>query len=223
MDQIGNEPRTASPVHPPMGAVAASTVSSDPRRGTPEDDIRIMERIRDDDRQAVVELVERYQHELVGFFYHQCWDQLLAEELAQDVFVNVYRARHRYQATAKLRTWLYRIAHNLWIDHIRRQRHGNVSLDAEIGGAALRLVDVLAAPAGADPDATSASQITDRIQQAVATLPAGQRDVFVLANNQGMKYQDIAEVLGIPEGTVKSRMHSAVRFLRDELQDLIES
>ena len=223
MDQIGNEPRPASPVHPPVGSVAASIVNTDPHRGSPEGDIRIMERIRDDDRQAVVELVERYQHELVGFFYHQCWDQLLAEELAQDVFVNVYRARHRYQATAKLRTWLYRIAHNLWIDHIRRQRRGNVSLDAEVGGAALRLVDVLAAPASADPDATSVEQITGRIQQAVAALPAGQRDVFVLANNQGMKYQDIAEVLGIPEGTVKSRMHSAVRFLRDELQDLIES
>ena len=222
MDQIGNEPRPGSPVGLPVGAVAALNVNPDPRRGTPEDDIRIMERIRDDDREAVAELVERYQHELVGFFYHQCWDQLLAEELAQDVFVNVYRARHRYQATAKLRTWLYRIAHNLYIDHIRRQRHGNVSLNAEIGGASLRLVDVLAAPAGADPDATSGSQITGRIQQAVAALPAGQRDVFVLANNQGMKYQDIAEVLGIPEGTVKSRMHSAVRFLRDELQDLIE-
>ena len=222
MDQIGNEPRPGSPVGLPVGAVAALNVGQDPRRGTPEDDIRIMERIRDDDRQAVVELVERYQHELVGFFYHQCWDQLLAEELAQDVFVNVYRARHRYQATAKLRTWLYRIAHNLYIDHIRRQRHGNVSLNAEIGGASLRLVDVLAAPASADPDATSEAQITGRIQQAVAALPAGQRDVFVLANNQGMKYQDIAEVLGIPEGTVKSRMHSAVRFLRDELQDLIE-
>lgn len=182
-----------------------------------------MERIRDDDRQAVVELVDRYQHELVGFFYHQCWDQLLAEELAQDVFVNVYRARHRWQATAKLRTWLYRIAHNLWIDHIRRQRHGNVSLDAQVGGASLRLVDVLAAPAAVDPDAAGGEAVTARIQQAVSALPAGQRDVFVLANNQGMKYQEIAEVLGIPEGTVKSRMHSAVRTLRDELQDLIDA
>ena len=218
-----NEPRPGDAVHPPVGAAAASIPGRDPRRGTPEDDIRIMERIRDDDRQAVVELVDRYQHELVGFFYHQCWDQLLAEELAQDVFVNVYRARHRYQATAKLRTWLYRIAHNLWIDHIRRQRHGNISLDAQVGGASLRLVDVLAAPAGADPDATGGEHITARIQQAVSALPAGQRDVFVLANNQGMKYQDIAEVLGIPEGTVKSRMHSAVRTLRDELQDLIDA
>jgi len=222
MDQAGNEPRTGADVHLPVSAIAASVQPVEPRRAAPDDDIRIMERIRDDDRQAVVELVERYQHELVGFFYHQCWDQLLAEELAQDVFVNVYRSRHRYQATAKLRTWLYRIAHNLWIDQIRRQRHGNVSLDAEIGGAALRLVDVLAAPAGVDPDATSAEQITARIQLAVAGLPAGQRDVFVLANNQGMKYQDIAEVLGIPEGTVKSRMHSAVRLLRDELQDLVD-
>lgn len=213
------EPRGGSTVHPAMGAMAEPLVE---RRAAAEDDIRIMERIRDDDREAVVELVERYQNELVGFFYHQCWDQLLAEELAQDVFVNVYRSRHRWQATAKLRTWLYRIAHNLWIDHVRRSRHAGVSLDAEMGGGALRLVDVLPARAEPDADREDGERVKTRIQQAVAALPAGQRDVFVLANNHGMKYQEIGDVLGIPEGTVKSRMHAAVRFLRDELQDLVE-
>lgn len=188
-----------------------------------DDDVRIMERIRDDDREAVVELVGRYQNELVGFFYHQCWDQLIAEELAQDVFVNVYRSRARYQPTAKVRTYLYRIAHNLWIDHIRRHRHHQVSLDAEVGESALRLVDVLKAPTEAEHDSGEDDRVRTRIQQAVAALPEGQREVFVLANNHGMKYQDIAQVLSIPEGTVKSRMHAAVRFLRDELQDLVES
>jgi len=191
--------------------------------GMPDDDIRLMERIRDDDRDAVTELVRRYQDELVGFFYHHCWDQLQAEEMTQDVFVNVYRSRARWQPTAKVRTWLYRIAHNLWIDHIRRNRHHNVSLDAEVGTAALRLVDVLQARPEPDADGDRDQQIRERIQVAVDALPDGQRDVFMLANNQDMKYQEIAAVLGIPEGTVKSRMHSAVRFLRDELQDLVES
>ncbi len=194
-------------------------------RGMADDDQRLMERIRDDDREAVVELVRRYQNELVGFFYHQCWDQLLAEELAQDVFVNIYKSRQRWQATAKVRTWMYRIAHNLWIDQIRRRRHAPASLDAEVGrgDGALRLVDMLqAAPTAELADEGRDAQLRVRIQQAVATLPDGQRDVFILANNHGMKYQEIGTVLGIPEGTVKSRMHSAIRALRDELADLVD-
>jgi RNA polymerase sigma-70 factor, ECF subfamily len=191
----------------------------------PDSDIRIMERIRDDDREAFVELVKRYQHELVGFFFHLCWDQLQAEEMAQDVFVNLYHARHRYQATAKLRTYVYRIAHNRWIDQLRRQRtHAHISLNAEVGTSALRLMDVIKAqPESAADGAGRDHQLRGRIQQAVDNLPEGQREVFVLAYNQNMKYQDIGSVLGIPEGTVKSRMHNAVRFLRDELQDLLES
>jgi RNA polymerase sigma-70 factor (ECF subfamily) len=187
-----------------------------------DSDQLIMERIRDGDQQAVVELVQRFQNELLGFFYHLCWDQLVAEELVQDVFVNVYRSRARYQPTAKVRTFLYRIAHNLWIDHVRRQKH-HVSIDAEMGDRSLRLADVLKAPGGGDSDLDGRDEtIRSRIQESLDGLPEGQREVFVLANNHGMKYQEIAEVLGIPEGTVKSRMHNAVRALRDDLQDLIE-
>lgn len=218
------EPRPPAPVNPPAMALAASPDDfAQAKQRLADGDVRIMERIRDDDREAVVELVGRYQNELVGFFYHQCWDQLTAEELTQDVFVNVYRSRARYQPTAKVRTYLYRIAHNLWIDHLRRHKHHQVSLDAEVGESALRLVDVLKAPTERESDTGEEDRVRTRIQEAVSALPEGQREVFVLANNHGMKYQDIGQVLGIPEGTVKSRMHAAVRFLRDELQDLVES
>jgi RNA polymerase sigma-70 factor, ECF subfamily len=183
-------------------------------------DVTLMERIKNDDQEAVILLVERYQSELTGFFFHLSWDQLTAEELAQDVFVNVYRARARYTASARVRTFLYRIAHNLWIDHLRRTRR-HLSLDAEFGEDGPRLSDTLPAPEQTTSPARD-GQIRDRIQQALELLPAGQREVFVLANNHGMKYQDIAAVLSIPEGTVKSRMHSAVRALRDELADLVE-
>ncbi len=186
----------------------------------------IMERLREGDETALDQLVLRYQRELVGFFYHLCWDQLIAEELAQDVFVNVFRARSRYSPLAKVRTYLYRIAHNLWIDHLRRRR-GHLSLDAEMGEDSLRLVDCLAAPetssaASGAESAARADSIRTRVQAALELLPEGQREVFVLANSHGMKYQEIAGVLGIPEGTVKSRMHNAVRTLRDELADLVE-
>lgn len=221
---IPAEPGPPLPVNPPAMALADSPDDRlQARQRQADGDVRIMERIRDDDREAVVELVGRFQNELVGFFYHQCWDQLTAEELTQDVFVNVYRSRARYQPTAKVRTYLYRIAHNLWIDHLRRHKHHQVSLDAEVGESALRLVDVLKAPSERECDAGEDDRMRARIQVAVSALPEGQREVFVLANNHGMKYHDIGQVLGIPEGTVKSRMHAAVRFLRDELQDLVES
>jgi RNA polymerase sigma-70 factor (ECF subfamily) len=181
-----------------------------------------MARIRDDDTTAVDALVERFQHELVGFFYNLCYDQLIAEELAQDVFVNVYRARARWQPTARVRTWMYRIAHNRWIDHCRR-RHDGISLDAERDDGGFRLGDAMAAPdAGPADDPQRAATIRTRVQSALDLLPAGQREVFILANNQGLKYNEISGILGIPEGTVKSRMHHAIRTLRDELADLVE-
>src|SRR5271154_3734565 len=222
----GGEPWRPSTVYPRAMSMAAPILPAPSpgavTRGMNDPDTALMERIRDGDQQAVVELVDRFQHELMGFFYHLSWDQLVAEEMVQDVFVNVYRSRSRYQPTARVRTFLYRIAHNLWIDHMRRQKH-HLSLDAEMGERSLRLSDVLKAPSGEDPDAANRDEtIRSRIQESLNGLPEGQREVFVLANNHGMKYQEISEVLGIPEGTVKSRMHNAVRTLRDDLQDLVE-
>lgn len=199
---------------------AAASIAQDPQA---QAELALMARVRDGDREAVIGIVERYQDELIGFFYHLSWDQLTAEELAQDVFVRLYNARERWQPTARLRTWLYRIAHNLWIDRLRRRR-SLVSLDAERGDEGLRLSDAIAARPEPDPDARERdAEIRDRVRSALAELPDGQREVFILANDQGLKYHDIAAILGIPEGTVKSRMHHAVRFLRDELADLVEA
>ena len=183
-------------------------------------DTQVMEQLRDGDDDAIAVIVDRYQNELVGYFYHHCWDQLTAEDLAQTVFIKVFKARARYQATAKVRTYLYRIAHNAWVDYVRRRRN-HVSLDAEVGSNGLRLVDTM--ESDFDPEQVGRDDlIRRRIQEAVEELPEGQRDVFVLANNQGLRYQEISSILDIPEGTVKSRMHAAVRNLRKHLGDLIE-
>lgn len=210
-----------------MGAALAMDMrlhGDRPRYSTAMDDPEriLMERIRAGDQDAMVDLVRRFQDELVGFFFHLCWSQVVAEELAQDVFVNAWRARERWEPTAKVRTWLYRIAHNRWIDHCRRNRH-HLSLDAETGEQGLRLSEVLPAAAISVEDGEENQRIRSRVQIAVEALPEGQRAVFVLANQQGLKYSEISEILHIPEGTVKSRMHSAVRQLRDELADLVES
>jgi RNA polymerase sigma-70 factor, ECF subfamily len=198
---------------------AAAIRANDPQA---QAELALMARVRGGDHDAVIGIVERYQDEFVGFFFNLCWDQLAAEELAQDVFVRLFQARESWQPTARLRTWLYRIAHNLWIDRLRRRRR-LVSLDAGQGDDGPSLADILPAAPQPDPDAGERDEaVRERVRSALADLPEGQREVFVLANDQGLKYHEIAAVLGIPEGTVKSRMHHAVRFLRDELADLVE-
>lgn len=188
-----------------------------------DSDVQAMLRLRDGDDSALDSIVDRYQNELVGYFYHHCWDQLTAEDLAQTVFIKLYRARQRYQVSAKLRTYLYRIAHNAWVDHLRRLRP-HASLDAEMGSEGMRLGETLADHKALDPgEMDHREYLRQRIQDAVEDLPQGQRDVFVLANHQEMRYHEISEVLGIPEGTVKSRMHAAVRRLRSLLGDLVEA
>lgn len=184
-------------------------------------DRTLMERMRANDQEAMVDLVRRFQNELVGFFYNLCWNQTLAEELAQDVFVNCWKARERWQPTAKIRTWLYSIAHNRWIDECRR-RHRHIHHSDDLSDHGLRFSDMVSPRQNAAPDTRDLERIRHRVQTAIEALPEGQRAVFVLANQQGLKYSEICEILHIPEGTVKSRMHSAVRQLRDDLVDLLE-
>ena len=188
----------------------------------PGKDTELMERLRDGDMDAMTELVEMYQGELVGYFYHHCWDQAAAEDMAQNVFIKVFKARERYQVRARVRTYLYRIAHNVWVDHLRRKKN-LVSLDAEVGGDGTALKNLIAAEQEDVMGDDRSAQIRRRVKEAVAELPQGQQDVFILANNHEMKYAEISKVLGIPEGTVKSRMHGAVRTLRGKLKDLVDS
>lgn len=189
----------------------------------PGKDTDLMERLRDGDLDAMSELVAMYQSEIVGYFYHHCWDQTEAEDLAQNVFIKVFKARERYEVKARVRTYLYRIAHNVWVDYLRRKKP-QVSLDAEIGEDGACLKDLLAdRPPAVEIGEEHRSLIRRRVEQALERLPPGQQDVFILANNHTMKYAEISRILGIPEGTVKSRMHGAVRLLRILLQDLVES
>ena len=190
-------------------------------------DVTLLERLRDHDEQhelddALGQLVERYQHELVGFFYHHIWDQSTAEDLAQTVFIKLFQARKRYQVQAKVRTYIYRIAHNVWIDHLRRKRP-TISLDQQRGPTGRPLSDSLAAKQADVIEQDEQEFLRQHIQDAVDQLSDGHREVFVMANNQGLAYPDISDILGIPVGTVKSRMYHAVRQLREALKDVVDA
>lgn len=184
-----------------------------------QSDADLMLEFQRGDRQSFEKLVLRHQMGLFNFFYRLTGQRELAEDLTQEVFFRVYSHAQNYVRRAKFTTYLYRVAKNAWIDHIRRvKRRGRMaSLDRE-DHEGRNLYDRLHAEAE-DPDEALRREDQARlIEDALASLSEDQRLCFVLSEVQGMKYAEISETLDIPVGTVKSRMHVAVRRLRDFLE-----
>ncbi|MHC5058468.1 MAG: RNA polymerase sigma factor [Planctomycetota bacterium] len=170
------------------------------------------------DTDAFEALVRRHERGVVGYFYRLHWDRHRAEDQAQEVFIRLFTHARDYAPTARFTTYMYRIAHNYWVDEIRRAKkeRGQVSLDAhDEEGTSLR--DLVMDGSDDPRDRARKEEVVDAVIGAVDTLPDEQKAVFVLSEVREMRYSEIAEVLGIPEGTVKSRMHAAVRRLRQRL------
>lgn len=186
-------------------------------------DIELMERFRSGDRTALEELVNRHHASLVRYFHMQCRQRETSEDLAQEVWARVIRHRKSYTARARFQTYLFHIARNLWIDRYRSNRSapGMVSADAVLGGGDEgdgSTLGSLLPGAGRDPsEEASLREQAERVRRAVEELPDSLRDVFELGEVRGLAYAEVAEILGIPVGTVKSRMFTAVRRLREAL------
>ena len=192
-----------------------------------DSDSELMLRFRDGDDDAFRQLATRYQRPLVNFFYRLTRDRFTSEDYCQEVFARIIRAKARYKRMAKFRTWMYRIAKNYWIDRCRERAAAPImgSLSTPIGGdegGTRTLTDTVEGESPRPADEMRRKEIGKAIMSAVSRLPEEQRLVFVLSENQGMKYAEISEVLEIPVGTVKSRMHSAVRRLRELLKDVYD-
>ena len=166
-------------------------------------------------------LSERYGQSIFAFIISRVGDPATAEDLVQDVFMRVVRSASQFRGHASVRTWLYTIARNLCIDHSRKMVHRRkVTLDEPInrgdGPSATIISTAPASGPGADESLDAQRQL-DRIQKALLALPEDQRDVFILRQRQGMKFREIAELLGESENTIKSRMRYALTFLREAL------
>lgn len=172
-------------------------------------------------------LVDRHQRSLINFFYHLSWDRQTAEDCAQEVFLRLYSHLGRYEPQAKFTTFLFRVARNLWIDRVRSEAsHGGrpVSLEAVAArdGEGASLAARLSADSPAPPDVLSRREAQETLKGALDRLPEEQKAVVILSQLQGMKYQEIAQILDIPVGTVKSRMHTAMERLKELLADEAE-
>ena len=188
------------------------------------DDLELMERFRRGDRAALEELVARHHAALVRYFQVQSRSRETAEDLAQEVWIRVIRHRDDYRPSAKFTTYLYAIARNLWIDRYRSLKAAppTVSADRTMGGEGddgPSLGTLLPGKETEPSEAASVQEEALRIRGAVERLPEGLRDVFELGEVQGLKYQDVGQILGIPVGTVKSRMHAAVQKIRALLEE----
>ncbi|MEN8149488.1 MAG: sigma-70 family RNA polymerase sigma factor [Planctomycetota bacterium] len=192
-----------------------------------DSDSELMLRFAGGDDDAFRQLAARHQRPLVNFFYRLTRDRFTAEDYTQEVFARIIRAKARYRRMAKFRTWMYRIAKNYWIDRCRERaaapNMGSLSTPIrEDEGGSRTLADTVEGESPRPADEVRRQEIGKAIKAAVSRLPEEQRLVFVLSENQGMKYAEISEVMEIPVGTVKSRMHAAVRRLRELLKDVYD-
>ena len=171
---------------------------------------------------AFTQLVDRHQRSLINFFFHLSWDRQTAEDCAQEVFLRLYAHLGTYEPQAKFTTFLFRIARNLWIDRMRSDgTHGKpVSLESPLRfGEEKTLEDRLPARAQSPVEILARRETQDALRDAIDRLPEDQKAVLILSELQGLKYQEIGEILDIPVGTVKSRMHTAMEKLKEMLTD----
>jgi RNA polymerase sigma-70 factor (ECF subfamily) len=175
------------------------------------------------DREAFEELVHRYETELFNYLRHYLGDAEMAEDAFQATFLQVHLKCDRFDPDRRVRPWLYTVATNQAIDAQRRnRRHRMVSLDRRNGRRnggedAGALVDLVGSDE-ADPfDRIGTAEEGRQVREAVDGLPDPLREVLILVYYQGLKYREAAEVLDIPVGTVKSRLHAAIRKLDQAL------
>jgi RNA polymerase sigma-70 factor, ECF subfamily len=186
-------------------------------------DAQIMLRVKAGDQTAFEYLVQKFRRPMVSFMYRMSRNAGAAEDLAQEVFLRVYRSRESYEASAKFTTWLYRIATNLAVNHARDTRHERpevtVSLDEpdEESGTTIELPD----------GSLNAEQMMVRrermlaIRRKVEALPELQRLAVIMHKYQQMDYKQIAEVLKKSESATKSLLFRAYEALREQLKEYL--
>lgn len=186
-------------------------------------DAEVMLRVKAGDQSAFEYLVQKYRRAMVSFMYRMARSPMAAEDLAQEVFLRVYRSREGYEASAKFTTWLYRIATNLAVNYVRDTRHerpeNTLSLD-EPDSETGQTMDVADGAPSAEETIVRRERLA-AIRQRVQALPERQRMAVVMHKYQQMDYRQIAEVLKLSESATKSLLFRAYETLRGQLKEFV--
>jgi RNA polymerase sigma-70 factor (ECF subfamily) len=177
-------------------------------------DTDLVSRAAGGDASAFQALVERHRSMVYRVAYQFAGNHYDAEDIAQEVFIKVYRSLERFRHEAQLSSWLYRIVMNACIDHRRRHLPAGAAPFGE--EAEHKMLNAPEETPGPEQRAY-AGELGAVLESAIADLPKGQRIVFVMRHHEGLKLCEIAEALGLAEGTVKRQLHAAVHRLRQAL------
>ena len=187
------------------------------------DDAQIMLRVRTGDDEAFNYLVGRYRRAMISFMYRMVHNSAMAEDLAQEVFLRVYRSRESYSADAKFTTWLYRIATNLAVNHARDHKNERPEVQASLDAADEETgltIDVAYSRRNVEQELLRNERL-QAIRAKVQALPERQRLAVMMHKYQEMDYRQIAEVLHLSESATKSLLFRAYETLRESLKDFV--
>ena len=188
----------------------------------PDPDAVLMLRVKRGDRAAFTGLVEKYKQPVLNFVFRSLRDEAEAEDVAQNVFLQVYKSRARYERTAKFSTWLFTIAANLARNHFRwRARHPNVSLDAENPETEQSLGSTLPADGPAPNEEALAAERARAVRVAVGKLPEDLREAIVLCEWEDRSTAEAATILETTPKAVESRLYRAKQVLREQLKSCL--
>jgi len=186
-------------------------------------DAEVMLELRSGNMAAFDVLLAKYRKPIINFMYRMVHNQAVAEELAQEVFLRVYRSRETYRAEARFSTWLYRIATNLGVNHARDTKHERSAStiyldepDPETGTTP----DVADSTPSAEADMLQRERM-NAIRQHVLALPERQRIAVLMHKYEGLDYKQIGEVLKLSESATKSLLFRAYQTLREKLKDFV--
>ena len=191
----------------------------------PDADTVLMLRVKEGDRLAFTALVEKYKQPVMNLAFRTLKDGTEAEDVAQLVFLQVYKAAPRYAASAKFSTWLFTIARNVCLNEIRRRtRHPADSLDEPAPGddetSARQHADLRSA---APPDELLRDELEAKVEEALAALPENQRTAILLWQRDESSYEEIAEVLGCSVSATKSLIHRGREALKERLKPYLRT
>ncbi len=179
------------------------------------EDADLVERCLKGEGKAFEELLVKYRNPVFSICMRMVRNHSDAEDLAQDVFIRTFNVLDRYNPSYPFSSWLYRITSNLCIDFIRRRRSGVVSIDEPVSGTDGEMSRQIPSDI-INPDREIENrEMMDMLEQAIAALPDHYRIIVILRHQEQLSYEEIADNLGIPLGTVKARIHRARNMIKD--------